>query len=264
MIGRIPKRAAKLAVAILAATALLAVAAGAASASEVVYNNLNTVATTVNGLPNEDTLSATSTYFPVGGMVKFANTDRGLRTLTTEVDSFTCEYGVYSLENCYTLHPNKKYSYELTASIYTVGPENAVGSLVATSTQTFKIHYRPTTNVSCPSTPEGKGFGKNCDVGGLLATIKFKFAPGKVLPAQAIILITNTLHEGAGDYVNVGLQESEGGYVEGHWVNVPAADNGEPAVGSDPLLNSAIFYNGAINESWEGGQPVFEVTAARH
>jgi hypothetical protein len=111
MIGRIPKRAAKLAVALLAATALMAVAAGAASAaSEVVYNNLNTVAPLVNGKTNEDTLSASSTYFPVGGMVEFANTDRGLRTLTTEVDSFTCEYGVYSLENCYTLHPNKKYS----------------------------------------------------------------------------------------------------------------------------------------------------------
>jgi hypothetical protein len=263
MIGRIPKRAAKLAVAILAATALLAVAAGAASASEVVYNNLNTVAPTVNGLPNEDTLSADSTYFPVGGMVQFANTDRGLKTLTTEVDSFTCEYGIYSLENCYTRHPNKKYSYELTASIHAVGPGNTVGALLASSTQTFKIHYRPTTKVSCPSTPEGKGFGANCDVGGLLATIKFKFTPGTVLPEKAIILITNTLHEGAGDYVNVGLQESEGGYVEGNFVNVPAADGGVPAVGSDPL-STAIFYNGIVNESWEGGQPVFAVTAARH
>jgi hypothetical protein len=146
-----------------------------------------------------------------------------------------------------------------------VGPGNTVGAVLASSTQTFKIHYRPTTNVSCPSTPEGKGFGANCDVGGLLATIKFKkFTPAVKLPTQAIILITNTLHEGAGDYVNVGLQESEGGYVEGHWVNVPAENHGVPAVGSDPLLNSAIFYNGIINEEWEGGQPVFEVTAARH
>jgi hypothetical protein len=263
MIGRIPKRAARLAVAILAATGVSAVAAGAASASEVVYNNLNTVAPVVNGLPNEDTLSASPTYFPAGGMVQFANKDRGLKNLTTEVDSFTCEYGLYSLENCYTLRPNKKYSYELTASIYTVGPGNTVGTLLASSTHTFKLHYRPTTNVSCPSTPEGKGFGANCDVGGLLNTITFKFTAGVVLPEKAIILITNTPHEGAGDAVNVGLQESEGGFVEGKWVNVPAADGGVPAVGSDPLL-SAIFYNGIANESWEGGQPVFEVTAARH
>jgi hypothetical protein len=145
-----------------------------------------------------------------------------------------------------------------------VGPGNTVGALLASSTQTFKIHYRPTTNVSCPSTPEGKGFGANCDVGGLLATIKFKkFTPAVLLPAQAIIEITNTVGDSASDYVNVGLQESEGGYVEGKWVNVPAADGGVPAVGSDPLL-TAIFYNGIVNESWEGGQPVFEVTAARH
>jgi hypothetical protein len=263
MTGRIPRRAARLAVAILAATALLAVAAGAASASEVIYNNLNTVAPIVNGLPNEDTLSASPTYFPVGGMVQFANKDRGLRKLTTEVDSFTCESGLYSLENCRTLHPNKKYSYELTASIHAVGPGNTVGALLASATRTFKLHYRPTTNTSCPSTPEGKGFGANCDVGGLLATITFKFARGVVLPASAIILITNTSHEGAGDSVNVGLQESEGGYVEGNWVNVPAADGGVPAVGSDPLL-TAVFYNGTIEESWEGGQPVFAVTAASH
>jgi hypothetical protein len=263
MIGRIPKGATKLAVTFLATTALLAVAAGAASATEVIYSNLNTVAPVVNGLPNEDTLSASSTYFPVGGIVQFANKDRGLRKLTTEVDSFTCEYGVYSLENCYTIHPNKKYAYELTASIHAVGPDNTVGAVLASSTQTFKLHYRPTTNVSCPSTPEGKGFGANCDVGGLLATITFKFSPGVVLPEQAIVLITNTAHEGAGDSVNVGLQESEGGYVEGKWVNVPAADGGVPAVGSDPLL-TAVFYNGIIDESWEGGQPVFAVTAARH
>jgi hypothetical protein len=197
-------------------------------------------------------------------MVEFANTDRGLQTLTTEVDCFTCEYGVYSLENCYTLHPNKKYSYELTASIYTVGLGNAVGALLASSTQTFKIPYRPTTNVSCPSTPEAKGFGANCDVGGRLATIKFKkFTPAVLLPVKAVILITNTVNDSASESVNVGLQESEGGYVDGKFVNVPAADGGVPAVGSDPLL-TAIFYNGIINESWEGGQPVFEVTAARH
>jgi hypothetical protein len=263
MIGRIPKRAAQLAVAILAATALLAVAAGTASASEVVYNNLNTVAPVVNGLPNEDTLSVPSNYFPVGGMVQFANQARDLKNLTTEVDSFTCEHGLYSLENCDTLHPSKRYPYELTASIYTVGPGNTTGTLLASSTRTFKLHYRPTTNVACPSTPEGKGFGANCDAGGLLATITFKFTAGVILPEKAIILITNTVHEGAGDSVNVGLQESEGGFVEGKWVNVPAADGGVPAVGSDPLL-SAVFYNGILNESWEGGQPVFAVTAARH
>lgn len=263
MIGRIPKGAARLAVAVLAATSLSAVAAGTASASEVVYDNLNTVAPVVNGLPNEDTLSVPANYFPVGGMVQFANKDRNLKNLTTEVDSFTCEHGLYSLENCYTLHPSKKYPYELTAGVYAVGPGNTVGALLASATHTFKFHYRPTTNMSCPVTPEGRGFGADCDAGGLLATITFKFPAGVVLPEKAIVQITNTAHEGAGDSVNVGLQESEGGFVEAKWINVPAADGGVPAVGSDPLP-TAIFYNGIANESWEGGQPVFAVTAARN
>jgi hypothetical protein len=47
-------------------------AAGAVSAAEVAYNNLNTVAPTVNGLPNEATFSLDDQNFPVGGLVAFA------------------------------------------------------------------------------------------------------------------------------------------------------------------------------------------------
>jgi hypothetical protein len=56
MIGRIPKRAAKLAVAILAATALMAVAAGAASAATV-FNNFESTAS------SKQAVSSTSTRF---------------------------------------------------------------------------------------------------------------------------------------------------------------------------------------------------------
>jgi hypothetical protein len=251
-------------VAVIAYLAICVGTAGAAPA-RAVYNNLNTVPATVNGKPNEDTFSLDSENFPFGGMVEFTHRPGVIKSLTTQVDSFTCEHGLYSLENCYTGRPTKKFSYVLTARIYEVDPNNQPGALVASSTQKFKLPYRPTTNVSCPKTAEGKGFGPNCDVGGYLATVTFKrFTPAAVLPEKAIILITSTAGDSASDIVNVGVQSSYKEYNEAltePFVAEPPLNEGKPEVGGDPLPEDA-FLKGALNEGgWAGFQPVFEVTA---
>ncbi len=267
MSGRIPTGPAKVLAAMLLASASLAVGAGTANAgTAVVYDNFNTVASEVKGHPNEDTYSYDSEYFPFGGMVEFSRRPGKLKSLTTQVDSFTCEHGVYSLENCLTLHPTKKFSYEMTASIYEVGPHNeALGSPIATSTERFKIPYRPSTIVSCPATEEGRGFGVNCDVGGYLATIKFKrFTPAAVvLPERAIILIASAAGNSPSDIVNVGVQASYKEY-KGEFIEEPALDEGVPALGADPLPE-ALFLKGVLEESpeFKGFQPVFEVIAAQ-
>ncbi len=268
MIGRIPRAAALGAAALLAAAAA-AIGAATASASPpvVVYNNLNTVPLLVNGTTNEDTYSLDYEYFPIGGLVEFSKRPGVLKSLTTEIDSFTCERGVYSLENCYTLHESKRFPYELTADFYEVGPENEpVGTPIASATQKFRLPYRPTTNVTCPATSEGKGFGSNCDVGGYLAKITFKkFGRNVVLPEKAIIVITKTANDPAFDIVNVGLQSSYKEYKNGEFVAEPPAHGGMPEVGADPL-SKAIVIRGALNEEeggWEGFQPVFEVKAVQ-
>jgi hypothetical protein len=261
MTERIPARLAALTAAIAIAIGCIAITAAAASASEVAYNNLNTVAPTVNGLPNEDTYSLDHENFPVGGLVAFAPTHgHTIKSLTTQLDVFACEHGVYSLENCYTAR-NKKLPMEWTASIYEVGPGNTIGALLSSSTATFKLHYRPTTNVSCPATPEGKGFGANCDVGGQLNTVTFKhFSSSAPLPSQAIVTLTSP----SADVVNVGLQESYKEYAGGGFVAEPAANGGVPAVGSDPTPED-IYTGGTVNAGgWEGLQPVFELTVNGH
>lgn len=250
--------------AILMTSAALAITTGAAGAApaKIVYDNLNTVAEKVNGLPNEDTFSLDSENFPVGGMVEFTKRPGVLKRLTTEVDSFTCEHGEYQRENCYTTRPGKRFHYQMTADIYEVGPHNEAIGPIASSTAAFKLPYRPTTNVSCPATEEGRGFGANCDVGGVLATITFKhFTPAAVLPEKAIITITNS--GVSSDIVNVGLQASYKEYKEGNFIAEPAADGGLPLAGSDPLPES-VFLKGVLNTApeWLGYQPVFEVTAA--
>lgn len=270
MTGRIPSTPAKLAVAILIAIGSLAISAGAASAApaKVVYSDFNTVPPMVNGHPNQDTYSAAPFEFPFGGMVAFTPRPGVIKSLTAQVDSFTCEHGVYSSENCYTAHSTKKFSYGLTASIYEVAAGEEPGALVASSTESFKIPYRPTTTVSCPSTPEGRGFGVNCDVGGYLATVTFKrFRPAAVLPEKAIIMITNTAGDSASDVVNVGEQtsykewdEALGPGYEG-FVPEPPLEGGKPSKGEDPLPEDA-FVRGKLAEGESTGyQPVFQVLA---
>ncbi len=264
MNGMIPVSRARLAaMAIVVAVGTLTVSAAAAAASpaRAVYSNLKTVPTEVNELPNQDTYSAAPFEFPFGGLVQFSPRPGVIKSLTAQVDSFTCEHGTYIYENCYTGDPSKKFSYTLTANIYEVTAEDEPGALVASSTRTFKIPYRPTTNVACPATPEGKGFGRNCDVGGYLDTITFKkFATAAVLPERAIITITN--YEDSDpetEVVNVGTQTS---YKEWDGEFVPEAplNEGKPSVGSDPLPEETII-RGKLAGGQAGFQPVFQVMA---
>ena len=263
MSGRTCARLVGSIVAALTVTGMLALAASAGAAPVTAYNNLNTVAKTVNGLPNEDTFSLDYEYFATGGQIELSvNTIGGKpKTLTTQLDVFACEHGVYSSENCLTLKPKKKFAMAWTASIYTVGPGNTVGSLLSTATATFKLPYRPSTIISCPATSEGKGFGANCDVGGQKQTITFKkFAPSVALPQRVIILLTNSCGGCSGVPVNVGLQASYKEYAGGEFIEEPAANGGIPAIGADPDPEN-VYLGGILNEGgWAGFHPVYELT----
>jgi hypothetical protein len=264
MNGKIPvsrMRRAAIAGTIAITAFAMSAAAASASAGKVVYSDLNTVPVEVNGHPNEDTYSAAPFEFPFGGMVEFSHRPGVIKSMIAQVDSFTCEHGEYQYENCFTAHPTKKFSYQLTASVYEVGAGNKLGALVASSTESFKIPYRPTTNVGCPATPEGKGFGPNCDVGGYLATIKFKhFSPAAVLPERAIVTFTDTVSDNSHDVVNIGMQTS---YKEwdGEFVGEPPLEGGVPSVGTDPLPEDAYVRGELAAGGWAGYQPVFQVLA---
>lgn len=269
MTGKSPARRAWLAAAVLAG-AIAAMASGAATASaaatKVVYSNLNTVPAQVNGKRNEDTYSEPPFDFPFGGMVEFTHRPGTIKSMTVQVDSFTCEHGVYSSENCYTANPRKKFSYALTAKIYEVGADDEPGNLVAVSTESFKIPFRPTTSISCVATPEGRGFGPNCDVGGYLAIVHFKrFTPAAVLPEKAIITIAATEGDNPNDVVNVGEQTSYKEYKDGEYVGEPPLNEGKPSIGSDPLPEDAFVVGHLTEENegttWQDYQPVLQVTA---
>jgi hypothetical protein len=253
---------ARLFVVALVASAGMAISAGTAdAATQVIYNNENTVP--LVGSRTEDTYSQCYLgcgYTSAGGIVEFGHTFRKLKSVAVEVDNFICESGTYEGENC-SSNPGAKMKYKLTANIYAVIGADERGALLATHTETAKIPYRPTVVRTCPATPEGKGFGPNCDVGGYLSTVTFKGFGGVTLPAAAIIEIAGTTPD-----VNLGFEEAYKEYnpsnpeaVDG-FVGIPGS--GMPAVGSDPLSES-IFLDGQSQSGFLGALPVFEVIAKK-
>jgi hypothetical protein len=248
--------------------------------SSAIYDNLNTVPEPIheNGQEYQDTetRSIPPFEFPAGGMIEFAGSrSRTLKSITMQLDSYTCESGKYNTF-CSTSHPTKTYSYGLTIKVYKVGAGEEPGELIASDTGTVKLLYRPATNPTCADpivegVNEGRGYGPACEVGGYLNTVTLKhFTPNDaVLPPKVIILVSNSkADESEGKIANVGLQT--GSKDEVPYFEVPA-HGGEPEVGSDPLAAAVYiraqktetnFEKGSGPANWEGWQPVFEVDAA--
>jgi hypothetical protein len=271
MNGMTPTRFAKsLAATLVVAGSLCAGVATASAGAEVIYNNLNTVATTVNAFPNEDTFSecfACNGHQSVGGEVELGGTDRTIKSLTAEVDSFLCENyaegGAYNSEGCRS-KPKKKFTEAMTVKVYAVTGTNQRGALLAESSTVAKIPYRPTTKLNCPDTGEGRGFGPNCDVGGALGIVKFKHFAYNVLPAHGDVIVElNTGARGEG-VVNVGLEESYKEYKAGEPEPfIGELGTGMPSVGGQPLPEE-IFANGDLRgPGYTGAQPVFEIVAKK-
>jgi len=134
-------------------------------------------------------------YNEWGGGVTFAGTARKLSAATVTMSSWACQTGSWDAGNCSTT-PGATFSVPITFNVYNVGADNVVGSLIASSTQTFAIPYRPSANPAvCPADPTywaptavKWSDGSNC-FNGKAVNITFDFS-GQTLPAKAIFGIT--------------------------------------------------------------------------
>lgn len=286
MTERTPARAAKLAVALLAAIAVAALGTGTASA-ELVYKNVPSPRP--KGFPALGFESDSVAEF--GGEVQFGGTARKNPTVTVYMESYGCQ-NEESGAACATT-PGSTFSVPITLNIYTVG---SLGAPADSLTKTFNIPYRPSASPTCPlELPEHvKGFGRRCEFAAR-AKLKFKFK-GATLPPQAIFAVAyNTETYGQAPTGQPGPVNSLNVAINANYVCAAGKENpvtkecededyervpvAPPSAGEDPLpqqvfLNttySALTCGGTLGSfaptgiepgcNWEFEQPAFEVMA---
>jgi hypothetical protein len=187
---------------------------------------------------------------------------RHLQTVTVAMSSWTCQSGNWNDGTCLTT-PSSTFNVPITFNVYNVAGGNAVGTQIATVTQTFAIPYRPSADPTCPATgsqtPIGAAFrdpAGNCQ-NGLVSEITFAF-PGEALPDNVIFGIAYAPTGPAGS-LNVMLYPSD--------ANAPVAT--QPTVGTFPLPNDAYADHTSgttfpfqFNAGGYGGtQPAVQFTA---
>ncbi len=251
MTGRIPARALRLAAAGFGAAAMLAMSAGAASASETLYSNQPAAKPKPGNLVSQ-AFEATSTS-EFGGEVELAGGPHIAQSVQIGMSSWACETGTWTGPSECITAKGAKFEWPLTVNIYNVGPANTIGSLIKSVTQTVKIPYRPSqNNKKCTGESAGAWwdmYAKEC-FHGKFAKVSLKL--GKVsLPAQVIVTVAyNTSDYGAVpqrpqpcnsttagcpyDSLNVAVAE-------------PATETATPTVGSDPAPADAY-----LSSTWGG------------
>jgi len=258
MTGRIPARMARLAVSLVVIGAVFAAIAGAASAATVVYSNMPKP---LPGNVQSVGFQATSTA-EFGGQVEATSAVKN-PTVTVGMSSWACQSGSAFEDSC-TTTPGATFNVPITLNVYSVGPENSVGTKLVTVTQNFTVPYRPSADTThCAGNGGWYKGGKNggCFHGKLFKLNFAKLGNAKspvTLPAKSIISVAyNTFThgyaptgvEGPVDSLNVALTE---GPVEGK--EVP------PSIGIDPAP-SGIYQNstwtGAYCDNGAGGTGTF-------
>jgi len=248
MTRRIPK----LAAAMLAATIVSAVAAGTASAEKtVVYNDIPSPLP--GNLASQPFQAQQAAEF--GGQVEFLAGTWKNPIVTVTMSSWACVTGNWNKGDCGT-PKGSTFSWPITVSLYNAGPDNSVGTLIARSSKTFKMPYRPSANYAkCTGADAGKWYSgaSNACFNGKA----FKITIGLVakLPAKAIISVAyNTSGYGAEPqgYATACAGKAEGCFYDSLNVGLETAT---PTVGEAPLRAEEKDYFSSVEagEYCDGG-----------
>ncbi len=226
----------------------------ASAATTTIYNNIPSPQP--GNLPSQ-AFEATSTS-EFGGQVSFAGTERQNPKVTVLMSSWGCETGHWTSGDCATT-PGATFSVPITLNIYNVGAGNAPGTLVATTTKTFNIPYRPSADsTNCTGGNAGKWFDGTTCFNGLATPVSFDVTG--TLPNSAIISVAyNTTHYG---YTPVGTSSCSSTSAGCGYDSLNVALTAPPTVGTTPLpadayLNSS--WNGAYCDNGVGGTGTFRL-----
>lgn len=121
-----------------------------------------------------------------GQRVQLAGVSRTITGITVGFSSWTCENWATS-DPCETTNPGSTYELPVTINLYHPGPDGTVGALIATTTRTISIPFRPSPHgAPCTGTQLSLDGGATC-TSGLAFTADFPFAHRPIVPSDLIV-----------------------------------------------------------------------------
>ena len=213
---------------------------------------------------------------------------RTLDRVTVVLSSWGCQNGNWYTKGTCVTTAGATFAQPITVNVFSVvpGPTPAVGSLLATTTQTFEIPYRPSSNsVNCDGTAWYDRKTETC-YHGITVPITVDLSSLHVtLPSQIIVGVAfNTTHygpvpigeaapcysTGAGcpyDSLNISTDSNGGFYqaigsvldVDGIFVNYTS-----PANSCSGTAVTGIFALDASPGCWTGYHPEIQISAHKN
>ena len=232
-----------------------AVSASAAGPKPVVYNSIPK--NLAGNYPSHAFQAQQTSEF--GDKVQFApGTTNQLKQVTLVMSSWACQQGTWN-SGCVTT-PGARFAVPITLKVYNVGGGDVPGTLIAASTKTFKIPFRPSADPTCAAPEKYKATDGIC-YNGKAVRISFAFG-GQALPTDVIWGVSyNTSGYG---YSPKGYSNPCNSTVQGcpyDSLNVGAGSTA-PTVGTDQYP-SGVFLNsatpGAYCDGGTGGTNTFRL-----
>ena len=232
---------------------MLALTAGAASAAEVVYNNIP------SPLPGNFASFGNEAYSmqEFGGLVETTAVGHKRQVVSVTMSAWACQVGNWSEDTCETPEPAKKFKFPVTLNIYEVGAGNSVGPKLGTVTGKFKMPYRPTSNDGI-CVPKGFEHGTWYDAAenscnhGLAFTITFRPVKAEVRKREIITVSYNTSHYGPAPIGASACSSTKAGcYYDSLNVAITEPKEKTLSLGADPT--NSLYLNSTYAAMYCGG-----------
>jgi hypothetical protein len=207
---------------------------GSGAKSSVVYNSVIPNGPRAN-LPSVGPEAYAFNEF--GNEIGLAGTARTLTSVTVTLSSWACYQGAWYSGDCYT-PAGATFAQPITLNIYNPSTDGGAtpGSLIASSTQTFNVPYRPSADPRCTAGDAGKWYqasSKTC-FNGLANNITFSFS-GVILPSKVVYgIVFNTRDFGPSPTGVAGPADS---------LNIALSTQNDVTAGSDPDGPGTVWQN---------------------
>lgn len=193
--SRSARRLAFVGVVALVGVALAAPPAGAAKDSSAQKTSLiySSIPNPLKGNAPSMAFEATSTT-QFGDDATFRSGGRRLTAVTVGLSSWGCESGSWTTGDCVTT-AGSTFSVPMTLTLYQVGAGGEPGDVIASTTQTFAVPYRPSSSPKCTGGRWYDSSLKDC-FNGFATTVTFAFANLPVPDSLIWGIAYNTTHYG--------------------------------------------------------------------